>query len=65
MLVMAEGFQGLFSDAPDQAALLIDSLGHSMTTLPGVKALRLQEEGTVIQSLAGTPVPAPLTPAPL
>lgn len=64
VLVMAEGFQGLFSDAPDQAALLIDSLGHSMTTLPGVKALRLQEEGTVIQSLAGTPVPAPLTPAP-
>lgn len=54
------GFQGLFGNAPDQAALLIDSLTHTFSALPGVKSIRLEEGTTRIQKLGGLTLPEPL-----
>lgn len=58
------GFQGLFQNAPDRAELLLDSLTHTMTELPGVKSLRLEEGTAQIGELGGIALPELLQAAP-
>ncbi len=64
ILRFGTGFQGLFKNAPDQAALLLDSLTHTFTTLPNVRFLRLEEGTSRIQSLGGIQLAEPLQAAP-
>lgn len=64
ILTFASGFKGLFENAPDQAALLIDSLTNTYATLPGVKYLRLVEKNERIQSLGGSALPDTLQATP-
>lgn len=64
VLGFGAGFQALFSEAPDQAALTLDSLTHTMTGLPGVRALRLEESAVRITTLGGIPLPEALVPSP-
>lgn len=54
------GFQGLFLNAPDQAALLIDSLTHTFTTLPNVNSIILEEGTSRIRQLGGIALPESL-----
>lgn len=64
VLIFEDGFSGLFEGSPDLARLAVDSLVHTMTSLPGVTAVRLQEDARIVQSLADVPVPNPLYAAP-
>ncbi len=64
ILTFSQGFKGLFESAPDQAALLIDSLTNTYATLPGVKYLRMEEGTQRIESLGGIPLPDALQAAP-
>lgn len=54
------GFKGLFTGAPDQAALTLDSLTHTFTKLPQVKSLRIEEGGSRITELGGITLPEAL-----
>lgn len=64
ILNLDAGFRSLMVDAPDQAALLIDSLTHTMTSITGVRAIRLEEDGQPVTVLGGKTLPARLEPAP-
>ena len=64
ILTFDTGFQGLFDGAPDQAALLIDSLTHTYLALPDVKYLRLEEGSSPIQTLGGITLAEPIQAAP-
>ncbi len=64
ILTFDSGFQGLFDGAPDQAALLIDSLTHTYLALPDVKYLRLEEGSSPIQTLGGITLAEPIQAAP-
>lgn len=64
ILTLSPGFKGLFESAPDQAALLIDSLTNTFSTIPGVRYLRMEEGTQRIESLGGIPLPDALQAAP-
>lgn len=64
ILRFSAGFKGLFENAPDQAALTIDSLTHTFAALPNVKFLRLEEGTARINALGGIALPDTLQAAP-
>ena len=62
VLNFGQNLQAVFAGSPDLAALFLDSIANSFTTLEGVDSIRIEAANTPIATLGTIPVPNPMIP---